>query len=157
MLEEVITRPEYLFTVNPKINDYNLLAPFLVFLFGLPSIAFLYNRKKRSEYRASNQNYFQRVQWISNLGLGLTLVYFSVDIFIMIQEKFPINKFPYGWERYLTGLFFFFIGNVIICQNIGKQLATTAPKANAVISSSTYSDKVDDENLSSLGNCREPH
>ena len=38
-----------------------------------------------------------------------------------------------------------------------KKLATTTPKANAVISSSADTDTVDDDDLVSFGTCVKPH
>ena len=122
VFEEIGARTANLFTIDHEVNDYSLLFPFLVFVFGIPSVLFLFT-KARNQVKKLNK--WQKLSWISNFGLGLTMIYFSIDIFIMIQEKFPVKELPQGWDRYLIGLGFIIFGTIIIYQNFKEKLATT--------------------------------
>ena len=128
LIEELVTRPENLFTIDLEMNDYSLLVPFLVFLLGIPSVIFLVIKDRQVKNETNSLSGWQKLFWISNFGLGIIIIYFSIEIFIIVQENFPVKEFPNGWKRYLIGLGFIVFGAIIIYQNFRENLATTKSK-----------------------------
>ncbi|MBL1280419.1 MAG: hypothetical protein COA33_009115 [Fluviicola sp.] len=100
------------------LNDYTLLIPIGLFIFGVPS--FIFNLKTFKYYRAYSQDEVNNIDvdlidnvhnrqsirkisviWVSNFIFGIMIFSFGIFVLVIVLESFPLNELPKGLLRYL--------------------------------------------------------